>query len=66
VLATSREPLGLQAEERYGVSPLALDADAVALFCTRVRAHDPGFDLDDGNAPAVAEICRRLDGCPWP
>ena len=63
VLATSREPLGLHAEERYPVSPLALPAratpedpdalagvDAVALFCARARAHDPDFDLDDANA----------------
>jgi predicted ATPase len=77
VLATSREPLGLHAEERYPVSPLALPAqstpkdantlagvDAVALFCARARARDPGFDLDDANAPAVAEICRRVDGLP--
>ena len=53
VLATSREPLALPAEERYPVAPLALpeldDADpdalarvpAVALFCERARAHDP-------------------------
>jgi predicted ATPase/class 3 adenylate cyclase len=77
VLATSREPLSLQAEERYPVSPLALPArttpegadalaevGAVALFCARARAHDPGFHLDDVNAPAVAEICRRVDGLP--
>jgi predicted ATPase/class 3 adenylate cyclase len=77
VLATSREPLGLHAEERYPVSPLALPApttpedpdalagvDAVALFCARARARDPSFDLDDANAPAVAEICRRVDGLP--
>jgi predicted ATPase/class 3 adenylate cyclase len=64
VVATSREPLGLQAEERYAVSPLAPATEGVALFCARARAHDPGFDLDDGNAPAVAEICRRLDGLP--
>ena len=77
VLATSREPLGLHAEERYPVSPLALPAratpedadalagvDAVALFCERARARDPGFDLDDANAAAVAEICRRVDGLP--
>jgi predicted ATPase/class 3 adenylate cyclase len=63
VLATSREPLGLQAEERYPVSPLAVDR-AVALFCARARAQDPGFDLDDANTPAVVEICRRLDGLP--
>jgi predicted ATPase/class 3 adenylate cyclase len=77
VLATSREPLGLHAEERYPVSPLALpvgetpaDADAlagvdaVALFCARAHARDPGFQLDDASAPAVAEICRRVDGLP--
>ncbi|HEX6698880.1 MAG TPA: adenylate/guanylate cyclase domain-containing protein [Solirubrobacteraceae bacterium] len=77
VLATSREPLGLQAEERYPVAPLALparttaeDADAladvgaVALFCARARVRDPDFDLDDANAPPVAEICRRVDGLP--
>ena len=25
---------------------------------------DPDFDLNDGNAAAVAEICRRVDGLP--
>jgi predicted ATPase/class 3 adenylate cyclase len=77
VLASSREPLSLQAEECYPVSPLALPARAtaeaadalagvaaVALFCARARAHDPGFDLDDANARPVAEICRRVDGLP--
>jgi predicted ATPase/DNA-binding SARP family transcriptional activator len=77
VLATSREPLTLQAEERYPVAPLALpehgtpqdpqalaDTDAVALFCERARAHDPDFELCEANALAVAEICRRLDGLP--
>ena len=77
VLTTSREPLTVHAEERYPVSPLALPApgttedvqalaavDAVVLFCERARAHDPGFDLADGNAAAVAEICRRVDGLP--
>ena len=56
VLATSREPLAVQAEERYPVSPLALpepgtlksprelaDADAVTLFCERARARRPGL-----------------------
>ena len=77
VLATSREPLGLHAEERYPVAPLALpelrmradqDAlagvDAVALFRERARAQDAGFELGDGNAAAVAAICRRTDGLP--
>jgi predicted ATPase/class 3 adenylate cyclase len=77
VLATSREPLGLHAEERYPVAPLELPArtktvdaealagvGAVALFYARARVRDPDFDLDAGNAPAVAEICRRVDGLP--
>jgi predicted ATPase len=77
VLATSREPLALQAEERYLVAPLALpepDAppnpemlarvDAVALFCERARTHDLAVRLDADNAAAVAEICRRVDGLP--
>jgi predicted ATPase len=77
VLATSREPLGLRAEERYRVSPLALpmratpedaealaDVDAVALFCARARATDPDFGVNEANAAPVAEICRRVDGLP--
>jgi predicted ATPase/DNA-binding SARP family transcriptional activator len=77
VLATSREPLALHAEERYPVPPLELPelgilddpealarVDAVALFCERARAHDPDFDLADAEPAVVAEICRRLDGLP--
>ena len=75
VLATSREPLALHAEECYPVSPLELPAlgmlddpealarvDAVALFCERARAHDPDFDMANADPAVVAEICRRLDG----
>jgi len=77
VLATSREPLTVQAEQVYPVLPLALpepgsEADlgtlasvaAVALFCERARAHDPGFGLKEEHASAVAAICRQLDGLP--
>src|SRR5215211_2719415 len=63
VLATSREPLALQAEERRPVPPLP-DDDAATLFAVRARAHDPELDLTDGNAAAVADICRRVDGLP--
>jgi predicted ATPase/DNA-binding SARP family transcriptional activator len=38
--------------------------DAVRLFCERAAAADPGFILDAASAPAVAELCRRLDGLP--
>jgi predicted ATPase/DNA-binding SARP family transcriptional activator len=77
VLATSREPLALRAEERYPVSPLALpeprtlddgkavaDVDAVALFCERARANDPSFEAAEADLADVSEICRRLDGLP--
>jgi predicted ATPase len=63
VLVTSREPLALQAEERYPVDGLT-GADAVTLFCERARAHGPGSVLGDDDMAAVAAICRRVDGLP--
>lgn len=41
-----------------------LKNEAIALFVDRVRWVRPGFVLTDGNASAVAQICRRLDGLP--
>jgi len=73
VLATSREPLGVAGEITVGVPPLAADAldpaeiggiEAVRLFVDRAGLVDPGFELTSENAPAVASICRRLDGIP--
>jgi predicted ATPase len=77
MLATSRTVLGLRAEREYPVPPLPLPAGsgaasvaevaaspAVALFADRARAVRPGFALTEGNAAAVAEICRRLEGLP--
>ena len=76
ILATSRTVLGLRAERDYPVPPLLLTNDpsasvetllaspAVALFADRARAVRPGFALTEGNAAAVAEICRRLEGLP--
>lgn len=77
VLATSRAPLRVGAEQEYPVPPLAtppLDhvptllevaaAPAARLFVERARAHTPGFALTDANAAAVAAICHRLDGLP--
>ncbi|WP_243740791.1 hypothetical protein [Streptomyces sp. 8K308] len=39
-------------------------ASAVRLFAARAAAAAPGFVLDEGRAPVVAVICRRLDGLP--
>ena len=61
VLATSRQPLGLQAEHRYPVAPLAERA-AIRLFESRAAAR--GFALSDADRPAVEELCRRLGGHP--
>jgi predicted ATPase/transcriptional regulator with XRE-family HTH domain len=76
LLATSREPLRVRAEQVFPVSPLALPeapdlalaeqaaVPAIALFVERARASDPAFDLTPQNAAAVVAICRRLDGLP--
>ncbi|HEY8612008.1 MAG TPA: helix-turn-helix domain-containing protein [Roseomonas sp.] len=77
ILATSRVPLHLRAEREYPVSPLGLPRrkpppshehlpqyEAVRLFIDRAQAVKPDFAVDNANAPAVAEICWRLDGLP--
>jgi predicted ATPase/class 3 adenylate cyclase len=77
VLVTSREVLHLSSERVLEVPPLAVpdfrrplsveqltDYDAVRLFVERAQAAQPSFSLTDDNAPAVAEICGRLDGLP--
>ena len=77
VLVTSRAALHVAGEQEFHVPPLALpdptnlpdlDAlsqyEAVALFIARARAVRPGFEVNNQNAPAVAEICSRLDGLP--
>lgn len=75
VVATSREPLGLDGEVVRRVSSLAVpDADArladaltaaaVQLFVERASAVTSSFVLDESNVGAVMEICRRLDGIP--
>jgi predicted ATPase len=77
VLVTSRVVLRLSGEHEFPVPPLPVppagsspDPEqlqryaSVALFTERAHAVDPGFELTGGNAEAVAEICRRLDGLP--
>lgn len=75
VLATSREPLHAQGEQRFPLAGLAVGtpdrtsnasppSPAVRLFCDRAAAVDPGSTFDRDNLDDVARICRRLDGLP--
>lgn len=77
VLATSRESLGVHGEKEYLVPPLGLpdvehlpplealsQYEAVVLFIDRAASVKPGFEVTNENAPAIAEICARLDGLP--
>ncbi len=77
ILVTSRSPLHVYGEREYPVPPLAVpdphelpplaelsQYDSVALFVDRARAAIPSFEITSDNAPAVAEICYRLDGLP--
>jgi predicted ATPase/class 3 adenylate cyclase len=77
VLATSRAPLGLYGEHEYDVPPLSVpdvrhlpdlkvlsQYEAVRLFIERAKAAKADFEVTDESAPAVAEICVRLDGLP--
>jgi predicted ATPase/class 3 adenylate cyclase len=61
-LVASRSPLRVSVEREYPVPELA-EVDGIALFSERARAMKPDFRLN-GEAPAVAEICQRLDGLP--
>ena len=75
VLATSREPLKARGERVHRLAPLgnapasagltaaeALEFPAVQLFVERAIASVEDFELCDADAPAVAAICRKLDG----
>ncbi len=77
VLVTSRVPLHVYGEEELAVPPLQMpdplnlpgleqlsQYEAVALFIDRARAVRRDFAVTNENAPAVAEICVRLDGLP--
>lgn len=77
ILTSSREALHLRGEQEYPVPPLGVpdpmslppadrvsEYEAVALFIQRARAVKPDFAVTNHNAPAVAEICARLDGLP--
>jgi predicted ATPase/DNA-binding SARP family transcriptional activator len=77
MLATSREPLGVEGELSWQVPPLSLPriqraptasalagSAAVRLFEQRAQLVLPSFRVTDENAAAVLTICQRLDGLP--
>jgi predicted ATPase len=70
IVATSREPLGVDGEAVLALGPLevgddeATTSDAVALFLDRARLARWDFELTEENADDVVRICRRLDGLP--
>jgi non-specific serine/threonine protein kinase len=77
ILATSREALGVTGETTWRVPSLPVpdpqhlppvdrfkEYDAVRLFMERAVVSDPQFAMTTSNAPAVAQVCHRLDGIP--
>ncbi len=77
ILASSREVMGIGGEMVWRVPSLTLpdikhlpdtgqisQYEAVRLFIERARLVQPHFMVADQNAPAIAQICHRLDGIP--
>jgi class 3 adenylate cyclase len=77
VVVTSRAALHVRGEQEFAVPPLSVpnpkhlpdrvalsQYEGVALFIARAQAVKPDFQVTNANAPAVAEICVRLDGLP--
>jgi predicted ATPase len=77
VLATSREPLGVEGEAVWLVPSLSVPDtdrlptageltryDAVRLFLDRARLRVPDFELTPHNGRPVAQVCERLEGIP--
>jgi non-specific serine/threonine protein kinase len=76
ILATSREALNIAGESLYLVPTLTIpdsvnatldslsESEAVQLFLERAQSTLTGFALTEENAPAIAQVCRQLDGIP--
>jgi len=74
ILCTSRERLNLHDEWNYELHGLAVppsefaekpeDFSAAALFLQRVRQIDAEFELTEADKPALARICRLVEGVP--
>jgi predicted ATPase/class 3 adenylate cyclase len=77
ILASSREALGVQGEVAWAVHSLSLpdpkkipeldqltQYEAVRLFLDRASLANPHLLMTEDHAPAIAQICHRLDGIP--
>jgi predicted ATPase/DNA-binding CsgD family transcriptional regulator len=72
VLATSRIPLQIPAEELFAIPPLGgaalpsdpFSSDATALFLDRARSVAGAYALTEHNAKTLGEICDVLHGLP--
>jgi predicted ATPase/class 3 adenylate cyclase len=75
MIASSREPLHVPGEKTCLILPLAVPdrsaslqvlqaTPAVQLFVERAQANKPAFELNEREAPAVAELVARLEGIP--
>jgi predicted ATPase/DNA-binding winged helix-turn-helix (wHTH) protein len=63
ILVTSRSCLHIYGEQEFPVNPLPQNS-AIELFVQRAAAVWPGFSVTSEDAPAIREICSRLDGLP--
>jgi predicted ATPase/DNA-binding CsgD family transcriptional regulator len=75
LLATSQRPVGVSGERVWPLPPLScpvagasaasvLDSEAGRLLVERAGDVTPHFALTDETAPAVAELCRIVEGLP--
>ena len=74
-LVTSRQCMNLDGESELSVAPLPtptgeqtpealMECASIRLFVDRAQSVQPDFQLTEGNAAAVAELCQRLEGIP--
>jgi len=75
ILATSREPLGVEGEVIRRIPPLSVPdsamgedevrrSDAMRLLMDRCSLHSPDRRFEGRDLEAAVEICQRLDGVP--
>jgi predicted ATPase/class 3 adenylate cyclase len=77
LLVSSREALGIAGESTYRVPSLStpdahlpqsaetvIQCEAARLFIDRAKVVLPTFAITNENAPAIAQVCSRLDGIP--